>query len=329
MIITQTPLRVSFAGGGTDLASYYEEREGHVVSTAIDKFTYVIVKERFDDDLYLNYMRKEIRHDVASIDHELVREALRMTGVDRGIEVTLLSDIPSEGSGLGSSSSFTVGLLNAFYAYRGQQVTAERLAREACEIEIERLGKPIGKQDQYIAAYGGLRSIRFCKDGSVETREVGLEASRVRDLGARLRLFYTGRTRKADAILSEQKRQTGDRLAELDGIKALARGLEGSLAAGDLDNLGEVLHANWKLKRKLASGISDDAIEEMYDRARGSGALGGKICGAGGGGFLLVYCPLESQDRLSRGMSAFRDLPFQLERDGSKVIFNYRRETWR
>jgi D-glycero-alpha-D-manno-heptose-7-phosphate kinase len=329
VIITQTPLRVSFAGGGTDLASYYEEREGHVVSTAIDKFTYVIVKERFDDDIYLNYMRKEIRHDVASIEHELVREALRMTGVDRGIEVTLLSDIPSEGSGLGSSSSFSVGLLNAFYAYRGEQVTAERLAREACEIEIERLGKPIGKQDQYIAAYGGLRSIRFCKDGSVETREAGVDASRARELGARLRLFYTGRTRKADAILSEQKRQTSDRLAELDGIKALAHELEGSLAAGDFDNLGEVLHANWKLKRKLASGISDDAIEDMYDRARSSGALGGKICGAGGGGFLLVYCPLESQERLSRGMSVYRDLPFQLERDGSKVIFNYRRETWR
>jgi D-glycero-alpha-D-manno-heptose-7-phosphate kinase len=329
VIITQTPLRVSFAGGGTDLASYYEEREGYVVSTAIDKFAYVIVKERFDDDLYLNYMRKEIRRDVASIEHELIREALRTTGVDRGIEVTLLSDIPSEGSGLGSSSSFTVGLLNAFYAYRGEQVTAERLAREACEIEIERLGKPIGKQDQYIAAYGGLRGFRFCKDGSVETREVGLEPSRVRDLGARLRLFYTGRTRKADAILSEQKRQTGDRLAELDGIKALAHQLERSLAGGDLDSLGEVLHANWKLKRKLASGISDDAIEEMYDRARGSGALGGKICGAGGGGFLLVYCPLESHDRLSKGMRGYRDLPFLLERDGSKVIFNYRRETWR
>jgi D-glycero-alpha-D-manno-heptose-7-phosphate kinase len=287
------------------------------------------VKERFDDDIYLNYMRKEIRRDVASIEHELVRETMLVAGVDRGVEVTLLSDIPSEGSGLGSSSSFTVGLLNAFYAYRGEQVTAERLAREACEIEIERLRKPIGKQDQYIAAYGGLRSFRFCKDGAVETRQLGLGASRARDLGARLRLFYTGRTRKADTILSEQKRQTGDRLAELDGIKALALDLERSLSAGELDCLGEVLHANWKLKRKLASGISDDAIEEMYDRARGSGALGGKICGAGGGGFLLVYCPLESHDRLSRGMSAYRDLPFQLERDGSKVIFNYRRETWR
>jgi len=329
VIVTQTPLRVSFAGGGTDLAAYYAEHEGMVVSTAIDKFAYVIVKERFDDDIYLNYMRKEIVSDVDSIEHELIREAMRTTGVERGVEVTLLSDIPSQGSGLGSSSSFTVGLLNALYAFRGEQVTAEQLAREACAIEIERLGKPIGKQDQYIAAYGGLRSFRFRRDGEVETRRIELSPDRLRDLGNRLYLFFTGRTRKADTILSEQKSRTGERRAELDGIKALAVELEAALAEGDIDRLGEVLHANWKLKRRLASGISDDAIEEMYDRARGSGALGGKICGAGGGGFLLVYCPLESQERLVKGMHDHRSLPFQLERDGSKVVFNYRREIWR
>ena len=329
MIVTQTPLRVSFAGGGTDLAAYYAEREGMVVSTAIDKFAYVIVKERFDDDIYLNYMRKEIVSNVDDIEHELIREAMRVTRVGRGIEVTLLSDIPSQGSGLGSSSSFTVGLLNALYAFRGEQVTAEQLAREACEIEIERLGKPIGKQDQYIAAYGGLRSFRFRRDGEVVTRRIELSPERLRDLGNRLYLFFTGRTRKADVILSEQKSRTGERTAELDGIKALAVDLEAALGEGDIDRLGEVLHANWKLKRRLASGISDDEIEEMYDRARGSGALGGKICGAGGGGFLLVYCPLESQERLVKGMQDHRSLPFQLERDGSKVIFNYRREIWR
>jgi D-glycero-alpha-D-manno-heptose-7-phosphate kinase len=329
VIITQTPLRVSFAGGGTDLASYYEEHEGYVVSAAIDKFAYVIVKERFDDEIYLNYMRKEITSEVASVQHDLIREAMTMTGVDRGVEVTLLSDIPSEGSGLGSSSSFTVGLLNAFYIYRGEQVTPERLAREACEIEIERLGKPIGKQDQYIAAYGGLRSICFRKDGSVETEPVALAPMRVRDLGSQLHLFYTGRTRQADAILSEQKSQTANRSAELDGIKALAIELRATLEAGELDGMGGVLHANWKLKRQLASGISDGAIEEMYDRARSSGALGGKICGAGGGGFLMVYCPPESQTRLAKGMGDYRALPFQLERDGSKVIFNYRREIWK
>src|SRR5262245_64583222 len=214
MIITQTPRRISFAGGGTDLAAYYAEREGFVVSTAIDKFAFVIVKERFDDQIFLNYMKKEIRADVAEIEHELIREAMRMTGVERGVEVTLLSDIPSEGAGLGSSSSFTVGLLNAFHMYRGEQVTAEQLAQEACRIEIEILGKPIGKQDQYIAAYGGLRAFRFRRDGAVEVRALSLSAADLRAVSARLHLFFTGRTRRADAILAEQRERTRDRSAE-------------------------------------------------------------------------------------------------------------------
>ncbi len=329
MIVTQTPLRISFAGGGTDLAAYYERREGFVVSTAIDKFAYVIVKERFDDAIYLNYMRKEIVAEVSEIQHELIREAMRTTGVDRGVEVTLLSDIPSEGSGLGSSSSFSVGLLNALYAHRGEQVTAERLAREACAIEIERLGKPIGKQDQYIAAYGGVRSFRFAKDGSVEVQALRLTPVELRSLSARIHLFFTGRTRKADAILAEQKARTGERMAELDGIKALALELEEALRARDFDRLGGILHEGWERKRRLAAGISDAAIEEMYARARAHGALGGKICGAGGGGFLLVDCPPEQGHRLAQGMAAHRELPFALERDGSKVIFNYRREVWK
>jgi D-glycero-alpha-D-manno-heptose-7-phosphate kinase len=329
MIVTQTPLRISFAGGGTDLAAYYEGHEGYVVSSAIDKYAYVVVKERFDDEIYLNYMRKEIRSDVASIEHGLIREAMRLTGVESGVEVTLLSDIPSEGSGLGSSSSFTVGLLNAFYAYRGEQVTPERLASEACQIEIERLGKPIGKQDQYIAAYGGLRSFRFRRDGEVEVKPLRLPGGKLRELSARLHLFFTGKTRQADAILSEQKGATGDRLGELDAIKRLAIELEPALEARDFDRLGQILHENWELKRRLASGISNPAIEEMYARARASGALGGKICGAGGGGFLLVYCAPDRQERLAKGMHDYRMLPFQLERDGSKVIFNYRREVWK
>lgn len=329
MIITQTPLRISFAGGGTDLAAYYAQREGFVVSTAIDKFAYVIVKERFDDQIFLNYMKKEIRSEVAEIEHELIREAMQMTGVERGVEVTLLSDIPSEGAGLGSSSSFTVGLLNAFHMYRGEQVTAERLAQEACEIEIERLGKPIGKQDQYIAAYGGLRRFRFRRDGMVDVERVALGAKQIRELDARLHLFFTGRTRKADVILTEQRANTGDRSAELDGIKALALALGPALERGELDRLGELLHLNWELKRKLASGVSDPAIDEMYALARTHGALGGKICGAGGGGFLLVYCPVERQERLEKGMGEYRAMPFRLEPDGSKVIFNYRRDTWK
>jgi len=329
MIITQPPLRISFAGGGTDLAAYYEHRDGYVVSSAIDKFAYIIVKERFDDQIYLNYMKKEIRSEVAQIEHELIREAMRVTGVDRGVEVTLLSDIPSEGAGLGSSSSFTVGLLNALHVYMGEQVTAEQLAREACEIEIERLGKPIGKQDQYIAAYGGLRSFCFRGDGSVRVERLVLSARQLRELDARLHLFFTGRTRNANVILKEQKAKTGDRLAELDAIKELAHELKPALEHGEYDRLGEVLHMNWELKRQLASGISDSAIDSMYACARAHGALGGKICGAGGGGFLLVYCSVERCERLEKGMSEYRAMPFRFEPDGSKVIFNYRRDTWK
>jgi D-glycero-alpha-D-manno-heptose-7-phosphate kinase len=329
MIITETPLRISFAGGGTDLAAYYAEREGYVVSSAIDKFAYVIVKERFDDQIYLNYMKKEIRASVDEVEHELIREAMRVAGVEGGVEVTLLSDIPSEGAGLGSSSSFAVGLLNAFHVYRGEQVTAEQLAREACEIEIGRMAKPIGKQDQYIAAYGGIRSFRFLRDERVEVKQLAITPKQRRDLDGRLHLFYTGRTRKADVILSEQKAKTADRTRELDGIKALALELEPALERGEYDRLGELLHVNWELKRKLASGISDAPIDAMYASARAHGALGGKICGAGGGGFLLVYCPVERQERLEKGMADYRAMPFRLEPSGSKVIFNYRRDTWK
>ena len=223
----------------------------------------------------------------------------------------------------------TVGLLNALYMYRGEQVTAERLAREACEIEIERLAKPIGKQDQYIAAYGGLRSFRFRSDGRVDVDRLAVPPTLLRELGNRLYLFFTGRTRKADAILSQQRSQTADKLGELDAIKRLALELKPALEAGELDRLGEMLHANWELKRTLAQGISDPQIEEMYERARAHGALGGKICGAGGGGFLLVYGPPQCHERLGKGMARHRLMPFVLERDGSKVIFNYRREVWK
>jgi D-glycero-alpha-D-manno-heptose-7-phosphate kinase len=274
-------------------------------------------------------MKKEIRASVDEIEHELCREAMRLVGVERGVEVTLLSDIPSEGAGLGSSSSFTVGLLNAFHIYRGEQVTAEQLAQEACRIEIDILGKPIGKQDQYIAAYGGLRSFRFRRDEGVDVARVALSAKRLRGLDARLHLFFTGRTRKADVILKEQKAQTGDRSVELDGIKELAGGVMPALERGDYDRLGDILHRNWELKRQLASGISDPSLDEMYELARAHGALGGKICGAGGGGFLLVYCPIERQERLEKGMRDYRAMPFRLELDGSKVIFNYRRDTWK
>ena len=202
MIISQTPLRISFAGGGTDLASFYRHEEGWIISSAIDKYIFVIVKERFDNMIYINYSKKEIVDSVDEIEHDLVREAMRKTKVERGVEITTLADIPSSGSGLGSSSSVTVGLLNALYAFQGEQVTAERLAREACEIEIDILGKPIGKQDQYIAAFGGIRFFKFKPNEEVVFDKINLENSFKRKFGANLLLFFTGKTRSSDRILN-------------------------------------------------------------------------------------------------------------------------------
>jgi D-glycero-alpha-D-manno-heptose-7-phosphate kinase len=239
-----------------------------------------------------------------------------------------MADIPA-GTGLGSSSSFTTALLKALHTHKKGLVHPRELAEQACHIEIDRLQEPIGKQDQYIAAYGGLRTFRFRRDGAVDVARIRLDARQLRELDLRLHLHFTGRTRKADVILSEQKAKTGDRSAELDGIKQLALELVPALERGDFDVLGEMLHRNWELKRKLAAGISDGPIDEMYALARAHGALGGKICGAGGGGFLLVYCPLERQERLEKGMRDYRGMPFRLEPDGSKVIFNYRRDSWK
>ncbi|MCC6698838.1 MAG: GHMP kinase, partial [Candidatus Hydrogenedentes bacterium] len=281
MIITQTPLRVSFGGGGTDLAAYYEAREGYVVNAAIDKAVFVVVTERYDDMIYVNYSRKEMVEHVDQIQHELVREAMRIAGVKNGVEVTMLSDIPSQGSGLGSSSSFTVGLLNAFHQYAHQQVGPAQLAEEACEIEIVRCGKPIGKQDQYIAAFGGVHGFRFKKDGSVEAERLTPNESGLRELSARLLLFFSDITRKADSILSEQRQQTGANLEFLDGIKDLASEARQAIVNGEFDRIGQLLDKNWTLKKRLTDKISNSRLDEMHHLAMESGASGAKICGAG------------------------------------------------
>lgn len=328
MLITQTPLRISLAGGGTDLPVYYRRGGGAVLSSAIDKFVYVILNQRFDDQIYISYSKKEIVERVADIRHDLVREAMRKAGVERGIEIAIMADVPSEGCGLGSSSSLTVGLLNAFYAYRGLQAPAEQLAREACDIEIDRCGKPIGKQDQYIAAYGGLRFIEFQPDESVTVADLSRPRLR-QDLGARLLLFFTNITRRADDILREQSDKAAERQAGLDGILDVARRLRAALLDGRLDEIGPALQENWRLKKELAGGVSNPAIDAMVRQAMAGGALGCKICGAGGGGFLMVYCPPDRQSALRRALSAYRELPFFLERHGSKVIFNAEGYEWK
>jgi len=325
MIISQTPLRISLAGGGTDFKEYYLINDGFVVSTTIDKYIFVIIKERFDDLIYVNYTKKEIVNSVEEIQHELVREALKKTKLVSGVEITMLADVPSEGSGLGSSSSLTVGLLNAMYAYQGIQVTAEQLAREACEIEIEILNKPIGKQDQYIAAYGGLRWIKFKTNDLINTELISIPNHLKKKLGANLLLFYTNITRKSSTILTEQKNSIKDKIKYHDKIKTLATDIETKLRNGSVDDIGNVLSANWALKKKLSSNISNMEIDEMYQRAMEGGANGGKIAGAGGGGFLLVYCKRENQDKLRDQMEKYREMSFMLEPHGSKIIFNYSR----
>ncbi len=329
MIVTETPLRISFAGGGTDFKDYYESREGMVVSSAIDKYVFVILSKRFDEKIYVNYFKKEIVDNVDDIQHELVREAMKITGVNSGIEIMLLSDIPSEGSGLGSSSSFSVGLLNALHIYRGEQVGPSQLAKEACDIEINRCKKPIGKQDQYIAAYGGLREFTFQKNGEVKNRRFELSESQNRDLSQNLFLFYTNQSRKSETILTEQKKQIDSNLSPLDHIKNLAIKVSEAVGANNFDSIGNILNENWQLKKELASNISNSDIDQMYEKAVSSGASGAKICGAGGGGFLLVYCPIQYHQNLRESLKDYREMPLILEPDGSKVIFNYRRPSWK
>lgn len=325
MIITQTPLRLSFAGGGTDFRDYYRRDGGCVVSTAIDKYIYVIIKERFDSKIRIGYSRTEMADAVDEIEHELAREAMRRVGVQSGVEISTMADIPSEGSGLGSSSSVTVGLLHALYAYSGHLVTPERLAQEACEIEIDVLGKPIGKQDQYIASYGGLRRIAFNPDESVSVVPVQMPEEQKRRFSESLLLFYTGITRKADTILSQQKDNIAAKAETLNRMKSQADEIYAALTEGNMAHIGKILDEGWQNKRKLAEKISNLEIDAMYDRALAAGAIGGKIAGAGGGGFLLLYCPVETQSAVRLALSDWKEMPFALERDGTKVIFNARR----
>jgi len=325
VIIVQTPLRVSFFGGGTDFPSFYCAEGGCALSSTIDKYIFVTAKRRFDNMLRVGYTRTEMVESIDQIQHELIREAFRVTGITHGIEITTMGDIPTAGTGLGSSSTVTVGALHAMYTLLGDIVPAERLAREACEIELTKLAKPVGIQDQYIVSYGGLRFLEFLPDGRVVAQKIELEPSKSRRLNESLLLFYTGTQRSADSILQEQKANIVDRRMVLRQIKRLAYDARNEVMAGNVDAIGEFLHEGWVLKKQLASQISNSEIDRMYEDALNAGATGGKITGAGGGGFLLLYCPVEKQDAVRAALHNYQELPFGLEPDGSKVIFNYKR----
>jgi D-glycero-alpha-D-manno-heptose-7-phosphate kinase len=324
MIISRTPLRISFAGGGSDLAAYYRHETGAVLSSSINKYIYINVNAKFDHQIRASYSITEIVDHVDELKHELIREALHLVGRKESVEITSISDIPSHGTGLGSSSTYTVGLLNALYAFMGKQAGAERLAHEACFIEIDRCGAPIGKQDQYIAAYGGLQFIEFHPDGSVFVDPVICGSETKRRLQEGLLMLYTGATRSANGVLREQQANTtndANRRATLRQMVQLAYALRTSLNRDDLDSFGAILHEGWMLKRQLASGISNPRIDDWYERARANGALGGKILGAGGGGFLLLYAPIERHGAICAALPDMRPVALRFEPQGSKIIY--------
>ena len=325
MIITQTPLRISLAGGGTDFRDFFEKHGGAVVSSAIDKYVYCIVKERFDDKIYVNWTKKEIVDSVDQLEHELVREAMRKVGVTKGVEISFLADIPAEGSGLGSSSSVTVGVLNALYHHVGATPTAEQLAREACEIEIDIIGKPIGVQDQYIAAYGGLRYFKFGPGPEVRVNLIDASRATLDDLDNMLMLFFTGKTREAASILAEQKSNIEKKADLLKAMAQQAEQVRKAIATGAIDSLGSLLHKAWEAKRKLAGTITNSQLDKIYERALKAGALGGKISGAGGGGFFLLCVPSDKRQSVRQALTDLREMPFRLEKGGSRVVLDMQR----
>lgn len=323
MIITQTPLRVSFAGGLTDFPDYYRKHGGAVVSSTIDKYIYIMVKKRFDDKIVAHYSKLERVDEPDELQHDLIREALKLKEIRKGIEISTTADVPSSGSGLGSSSAVTVGILHALDIYRGHLPTQDELAEQASWIELGILGSPIGKQDQYAAAFGGLNLISF-QDAEDEVGMAGLVIDKATEikLNQNLMLFYTGLSKDSNEILSEAKTNLKERTRILNDIKGLAQQMFIWLNKGYLDRFGKTLELNWDLKKQMASGTTNKKIDEIYERAIGAGADGGKITGSGGGGFLLLYCPLEKQVRVRKALKDLRELPFNLENQGTSVIFN-------
>ena len=321
MIITRTPFRISFAGGGSDLPSFFCAEPGAVLSAAINKYMYLTVKRRFGGTFRVSYSKTEICDQLADVEHPIVKECLKTAAVNAGLEIVSIADLPAE-SGMGSSSSFTVGLLGALHALQGHFVTQEQLAREASVVEIERLKEPIGKQDQYIAAYGGMQFLRFQPDGSVFADPVICTAETKRELQRRLILFFIGGARSARSVLSQQNANIEGNRDVLRQLCALANQMREVLTAGrDLNCFGYLLNEAWRLKKSLEKTISNSQIDQIYDCAIGAGALGGKLLGAGGGGFILFYCEPHHQDRLRRTLKGITEVPFGFDSQGSKVIY--------
>ena len=321
MIIVKTPFRVSFAGGGSDLSAFYSRGHGAVVSSTIDKFMYIMIHPYFHDKIRIKYSRTEDVSTVNKIRHPLVRECLALMKIERGIEIASIADVPA-GTGLGSSSAFTVGLLNALSKHSNVSRSPAWLAKTACEIEIEKVGDPIGKQDQYAVAFGGMNYICFNADGSVCVEPIRMKPDARKRLQENTLLFYVGRERRASVILEGQTKRMTDRNTynKVCRMVNLAKKMKDVLQEGVLEQFGTLLHEGWMLKRELAKGITDPALDDVYSRALEAGATGGKLLGAGGGGFFLFYCPGKYRSRLRRALK-LRELRFRFCEEGSMVVF--------
>ena len=329
MIVSRAPVRFSLGGGGTDLPAYSREHSGFVVAAAVDKFVFACVARRFYETIRLAYSETETVQSVDHIKHRIYRAALKSMGLTKGLELHSLADVPAN-TGLGSSSSFTVALLNGLHAFKREAASAEQLAREACHLEIDVLEEPIGKQDQYIAAYGGISAMTFHRDGSVEVERLALRDDVIDELESNLTIFYSGVERAASSVLVQQQKtikSDGAAVERMHRIKALGHDTKRMLLAGDVDSYGEMLHEHWTNKRKMAANMADSAIDEHYAAARAAGAIGGKLMGAGGGGFFMFYVRAGERRRVhetlvSRGL---RPMRFRFDFDGARIVANFHR----
>jgi len=326
MIVSKTPLRASFFGGGSDFAEYFRNNKygyGTVLSTTVNMYVYITVLKKFDNKIRVCYSENELVDRVEDIKHNLIREALKTTGVDHGVEILYTADLPlgSAGVGLASSSAIAVGTLNALYAYQGIYASPEMLARKACEIEIGRLKHPIGIQDQYAVAYGGFRQYKFYRDGSVSAAPLICPPEILGELHSHLMLFYSGITRDSSKIMKEQNDTIHSKMPLFDSMVEEAEQAYKNLTYGKLDEWGYALDRVWEKKKKFASGVSKPLIEDMYCKAKNAGALGGKILGAGGGGFMMLYVPLEKQLAVKEALKDFRQIDFSFEAAGSQIVF--------
>lgn len=327
MIISKTPLRASFFGGGTDFAEYFHNSKygyGSVISTALNMHVYITVNERFDDKIRVVYSGNELVDSVDDVKHNIIREALKITGVTKGIEVVYMADLPMTdlGVGLASSSALAVGVLNALHAFKGEYVSPRDLAKEACDIEINRLGQQIGIQDQYAVACGGFNRYMFNADDTVSVTPVRMDADLRTQFLDSLMMFYTGNPRDSRAIFAEQKNTTKNKKEIYDSLIEATNDAMGYFEKRDLDSIGRLLNTTWETKKQFASGVSNPLVDDMYDRAISAGALGGKILGAGGGGFMLLYVPVDKKEAVRMALNDFKEIPFAIDLQGSRIIFS-------